>query len=274
MRILATLTFLIGLSFAVNAQKPLRDSVHYYERLYSRYTRRVWDSVRNSDSSRLLIGRLTSLRGHSRAYTAFTLFTEAAAADFGPLNKAIAMDGFGAFSGPVWRLGFGFSRKTYSGLMIDFNYFVIGLDRTRKSNGNEIKTNFSNVLEFEMGYAIVNTTRFDLYPYAGLSARSTTLNYKSPAVINPNYNSIASLILNNQSANGNSTHLGYEAGIGIDYAIYLNKKNRGGTMLFAKFGTDGSFGNEDYTISGTTIHSGIKYGAWIAQFGFKFFGRP
>jgi hypothetical protein len=44
-------------------------------------------------------------------------------------------------------------------------------------------------------------------------------------------------------------------------------------MIFGKFGTDGILGDESYKISGVEYNSEIKYGMWMAQLGFKFFGR-
>jgi hypothetical protein len=202
------------------------------------------------------------------------IFGEAGAADFSTLNTAIALNGFGPFAGgPVWRVGLGVSHKAYNGIMIDFNYGILGIDRVDKANGSKITADFANVLGLQLGYAVVNGNRFTLYPYGGLSLRISTLRYNTPVSVNPNYRSIASLIENDQSTTGNAYHLGYEAGIGIEYAIAYDKKTHGGAMLFGKFGTDGSFGDETYHIAGVDYHSGIKYGAWIAELGFKFFGR-
>lgn len=279
MRILAVLTLFLTLNFSLHAQSPLviqpslRDSVKYYQKLSENFENRALEAARQSDSGRLIAARLQQLKAHSKSYTAFMLFTEVSAADFSKLNAAIEQDGFSPLSGPVWRLGFGISHKAYDGILIDFNYAVLGFNRSVEAGNSKIKANFSNLFELELGYAIINSSRFDVYPYAGLSLRTDNLVYSTPTVINPGYHSIASLIGDNQSAHASNYNLGYEAGLGIDYMIYYNKKNNGGTILFGKFGTDGSFAAETYKIATVNYNSGIHYGAWIAELGFKFFGR-
>lgn len=273
MRTCIILTLLISITCTASAQTNVGDSIQYYDIMAAKYQRRILDSIRDSDSSQLIAARLKNLKRQSRSYFAFILFGEAAGTDFSTFNAAIAKDGFQSFTGPVWRFGLGFSYKAYSGVMIDFNYAILGIDRHQKKGSDEISTNFSNLFEFELGYAVVNTKRFDIYPYAGFSLQMGALSYSSPAVVNNNYNSIASFITNNQSASGNTYNLGYEAGLGIDYAFHVNKNNSGGTMLFAKFGTDGSLGSDTYKIANVNYNSGIKYGVWIAELGFKFFKR-
>lgn len=273
MRTVLILAALAILSVNLHAQTAIGDSVKKYHKEYSAYMRRVWDSVRQSDSGRYFAERQRHLKDGSKSYTAFLLYTEATAADFTKLNAAIARDGFGPLSGPVWRIGFGVSHKGYNGVMIDFNYAVLGFNHRIKSGDSKITTIFYNLFGLELGYSVVNGTRFNVYPYAGLSMRSTSIDYSAPATLNPNYNSIASLVTNDRSVTGTNFNLGYEAGLGIDYAIYINKKTHGGTMVFGKFGTDGIFNNESYKISGLNYTPGIQYGAWIAELGFKFFGR-
>lgn len=230
------------------------------------------DSVIKSDSAHYYARRIHHLVSHSRSYSAFTLYSELAGADFNTFNAATAKDGFPAINGPVSRIGLGYSHKGYNGVVIDWNILVGGFNRTTKANNSKIQASFSSLFGLELGYAIINLSRFDIYPYAGLSLRADQLSFSKSATVNANYNSVASIVLNNQSASANNYSLGYEAGLGIDWVLYTTK-NLGGTMLFAKFGTDGSFAAESYKISGVNYHSGIQYGAWIADLGVKFYMR-
>lgn len=266
------LAALSGLSLSSRAQRTVGDSIEYWQNLSAGFEGRAVQAARQSDSGRLIASRLDELQTRNKSYVAFMILGEATAADYSKLNAAIARDGFSSFSGPLWRFGLGFSRKTYSGVMFDFNYVIADFGKTRKANGNSISTEVADFLSFQVGYAVVNSSRFDIYPYAGLSLRGSWLSYSAPATVNPSFRSIASLIQDDQSASGSAYHLGYSAGIGMEYAIAYNAKSRRGTMLFAKFGTDGIFGSENYHISGVNYDSGIKYGAWIAELGFKFFG--
>jgi hypothetical protein len=268
------ITFLsFCLAIEVNAQSSVGDSVHYYRTQLGKYYHRVWDSVRQLDTARMYTERIMQAKDHSKSYTAFMLFGQSAGADFSTFNAAIARDGFGPLNGPIWGLGLGVSHKAYNGIMIDFNYAVFGFNRGSSNGEEKISANYSNFLGLELGYAVVNASRFTIYPYGGLSLRLGGLSYSAPTTTNTGYNSIASLVRNNQSASGSNTHLSYQAGLGIDCVIGYNEKKHAGTMIFGKFGTDGIFGNESYKISGVEYNSGIKYGMWMAQFGFKFFGR-
>ena len=270
--IIALVLFLFCFAQPATAQEPVRDSIKYYSKQLGNMYRRAYDSIRLTDSARYYSNRIKKSKDRSKSYTAFMIFGETDAADFNTFNAAIAKDGFGPLSGPVWGIGFGVSHKAYNGIMIDFNYAIIRFNRSVKNGDEKITANVADLLQFDLGYAVVNCTRFTLYPYAGLSARTATLSFDKPVVTNPNFNSIAGIVQNDQSSSGNNTHLSYQAGLGIDWVIGESQRH-GGSILFGKFGTDGTIGNENYSVSGVEYNSGIRYGAWVAQLGFKFFGR-
>ncbi|GGA89142.1 hypothetical protein [Puia dinghuensis] len=264
---------LIFCSANVNAQSAARDSVNYYQSQLYRLYRQTWDSLRKSDSVVYYARGFKKAKRRSKSYTAFVLFTEAAGADFSTFNAAIAKDGFGALNGPIWRVGMGLSHKSYNGLMIDFNFFALGINRGTSYGNAAIHAGFSDLLQLQLGYAVLNTRGLSIYPYAGLSGRSSQIQFSKPAVLNNTFNSVAGIVQNNQSVDEYSSHLSYQAGLGVDWTISESTKSEGGTILFAKFGTDGIFGDESYGISGINYTPGIKYGAWTAALGFKFFGR-
>ena len=260
--------------FSVSAQEPVRDSVKYYNAQLGKYYRRIWDSIYHTDSALYYWKQMKRVKDRSKSYTAFMLFTDVLSTDFSTLNAAIAKDGFGPMgNAPYWRVGLGLSHKGYNGIVFDFNYIILGFNRVAHNGNEKITANVSELLGFQLGYAVVNCRKFTLYPYAGLDIRLATLSYDKPAVVNPVFNSIAGIVQNDQSVSGGNTHLSYQAGLGIDWVIHENKKTHGGTMLFGKFVTTGIFGDETYSIDGEDLKTGIKYGVWAAQLGFKFFGR-
>jgi hypothetical protein len=271
--IIAFILLLSSFSMHADAQQPVRDSVKYYQQQLGKMYRRAYDSLRLTDSARYYSNRIKKFKDRSKSYTSFMLFGETDGADFKNFNTAIAKDGFGPLSGPIWGFGLGVSHKAYNGIMIDFNYAIFRFNRTVKNGDEKITANVLDLLQLDIGYAVVNCKRFTLYPYAGLSGRTATLSFDKPTLTNSSFNSIAGIVQNNQSSSGNNTHLSYQAGLGIDWVIHEGKQRHGGTILFGKFGTDGTIGNENYKISGVEYDSGIRYGAWVAQLGFKFFGR-
>ncbi|HXB09216.1 MAG TPA: hypothetical protein VNW04_18960, partial [Puia sp.] len=124
---------LIGLiifsSLQTCAQPGVRDSVDVYQSKINRLYRQTWDSLRKSDSVVYYSRRLREASKRSKAYGAFALFTTIGNADFNSLNRAIAKDGFGPIAGPIWGVGAGFSSKGYNGVMFDFAFATIGIDR-------------------------------------------------------------------------------------------------------------------------------------------------
>lgn len=264
---------LFCLSTHTYAQLPVKDSLHIYNERLNKLYNRVWDSLNLNDSARFYRKQIKQAHERSKEYTAFVFFWGAEAGNYTAFNAATAKDGFGPIHGPVWQIGFGISHQGYSGILFDLNYFVVGLGSSIQNGEGTISTSTYDLLQAQIGYAIINSKRFTVYPYAGLSGRYSSLQYSATDSLNSNYNSIASLIHNSRDVNVNSVHLGYQAGVGFDWVLGYHEKTRGGVILFAKGGTSGIFGHETYSIYPVEYNSGIKYGAWVATVGVKLYGR-
>ena len=274
MRIPLTLTILWFCSILhVSAQRSLKDSLQYYnDRLNCLYSR-VWDSLKLDDSARYYQHQIKRAHARSRNYTAFTFFGGVESADYKTFNTAIARDGFSPVTGSLRQVGGGISFRGYQGIIIDLNYIISGFGGSASNGGSRITTRSLETLNVQIGYAVINTGRFSLYPYVGLVNRFSSLDFGTPDTLNPNYNSIASILQSGKSVNTESDVLGYQAGVGVDWVVHHVDDNRGGIIVFAKFGTDGVFGNETYPVSGVNYNPGIRYGAWAAQLGLKLFIR-
>lgn len=274
MRIPLTLTILwFCCILHVNAQRSLKDSLQYYnDRLNCLYSR-VWDSLKLDDSARYYQRQIKRAHARSRNYTAFTFFGGVESADYKTFNTAIAKDGFSPVTGSLRQVGGGISFRGYQGIIIDLNYVISGFGGSASNGGSRITTRSLETLNVQIGYAVINTGRFSIYPYVGLVNRFSSLDFGTPDTLNPNYNSIASILQSGKSVNTESDVLGYQAGVGVDWVVHHVDDNRGGIIVFAKFGTDGVFGNETYPIAGVNYNPGIRYGAWAAQLGLKLFIR-
>jgi hypothetical protein len=274
MRNLITLTVLLSCGVLYcSAQRSQRDSLQYYNSQLTRLYDRVWDSLKLDDSARYYRQRIRRARERSRNYVAFTLFGGAENADYNTFNAAIAKDGFGGVHGPLTQFGGGSSFRGYNGIIIDLNYIVAGVGSSTANSTASIRTSSTETLNLQIGYAVINTGRFSFYPYVGFAERFSSLNYSTPDTANLNYNSIGSLLQGGKSVSTSSDVLCYQAGIGVDWLVHKIDNYQEGIILFAKFGTDGAFGHETYPIAGVSYDPGIRYGAWVAQLGFKFFFR-
>jgi len=274
MRISLTLTVLIFCCILhCTAQRSLKDSLQYYNQQLTRMYSRVWDSLDLNDSARYYRQQVRRAQVRSRNYVAFSFFSGLEAANYNTFNAAIAKDGFAPIRGSLFQFGGGASFRGFNGLILDMNFIVAGLGSSTYSGSESIRTSSTETLNFQIGYAVINTGKFSFYPYVGFAERFSVLNYSTPDTANPNYNSIASLLQGGKSVNAYSDVFCYQAGVGVDWIIDRVNSNRSGVILFAKFGTDRSFGNETYPIANVTYDPGIRYGAWVAQLGFKFFFR-
>lgn len=274
MRIALTLAVLLFCGvITCNAQRTVKDSLQYYNSRLTRLYNRVWDSLKLDDSARYYRQQIKRAHERSKRYTAVSIFGGLEGADYSAFNTAIAKDGFPAISGPSVQFGAGYSNQGYNGWMLDLNFLVADFGRTVNNGDASISTGSLETLNIQLGYAVINPPRFTIYPYVGITARFSTLNYDTPDTANSGFNSIASLVQNDRSVHGTSANLGYQAGLGADWIVYYNEKTRGGIILFGKIGTDHTFNDVTYLISNVTYDPGIHYGDWVAQVGVKFFTR-
>jgi len=138
-------------------------------------------------------------------------------------------------------------------------------------NNQVIKTSFSNLLQFDIGYDFLKDERFSLYPYAGLSLRQSDLSYtKSPSA-----GAINSWVVNMYPSQNytymQSAGIGYQYGLGFDYALFYNHEKTFKTIFFAKAGVNKPFKTDVYKANDMPDYSpSIKQGDWLLTFGFKF----
>jgi len=270
-RTLALLTLILFGVLSAHAQ--VADSIRFYK--HALQVRRVEadKALRTSMPYVADSQRLVHFADLSKGYMAFTLYFQVDGANFNAFNQGLEKDGFPPFKGAVYRPGVGFSYKANGGVIIDFDLFTIGFNKTSKSNGDKVRASYTDYFQLNLGYAVVNKRAINIYPYAGISLRGSDLSYNTTGTANPNFNSIASLIQNNRSGAWSTYNLAYQAGLEAEFLIGSSKDKLRGTMLFCKFGTDGMFGTETYKIDGVHYSPNITYGQWSGGVGFKFFGK-
>ncbi len=157
--------------------------------------------------------------------------------------------------------------------MIDL-YAGTGSLNLKTKRGNEtIMINTANFLQLELGYDLLKSPKASIYPFAGLSGRSSTIKYEKPETVNNNAEDITGFIINNQSVTAQSGKVGYQAGIGFDYSISSPQKTPRATLLFLKAGIQGPIGGDRYKMNGHVYHTDLKQGNWVINIGFKFIVR-
>jgi len=263
------IVFLIPLLAA--AQTP-EDSVKYFQKEQKKLWDENYHQYTHSDQYTTLQEGLDRSLARSANYSAFIIFGELVHNNYTGFNNSIAQNGFTPLSALSFRVGMGFSAKS-GRLIFDYYFFTLGFNNSTNSGNQKIKTSLSNITQLNLGFDLLQSRWISLYPYAGVGARISSLSYSKPPQTNAGYTNISNIVVNDQSSITSSLRIGYQAGIGLDILLLQTNKNRGGIMLFAKFGTDGPIWADKYKIDGINYEPGFHQGDWLASFGIKFISR-
>jgi hypothetical protein len=251
-------------------KKQATDSLSYYQSELGRLWRANRDSFEKSEPYVVATAGYKRHLRHSNDYTSFTLFFDVFGADYRQLNNMLAQDGFPALEETGGRFGFGTSIKTGRAI-IDISYIVAGFSNKSQKDNAKISTSFSNVFQCDIGYDLLKSKTFSLYPYGGLALRISTLKYEESGIHNPNYTSIADMVIGGKSMSMESTRVGYQLGVGFDVNLWQNKERTTRNILFIKGGMNRPMWKDKFTIGELpNYNAGIKQGQWIITVGMKF----
>ena len=260
-----------ALHTTAQTQKTVADSIDYYSRKISDIECQVADSLHRSEPYRYYLKRRNYWQKLSkdRKYIAMSFFNEIAGADYSAFNRRIVQEGYGRFGGDISRIGLGLSYMTHTGLVFDLNFYVFGLDKSSGNGSQLIQGGFSDFCQADIGYAVFSSRKFEIYPYAGLSIRSSDFFFSRPPQGGSTYNDIIGVDQNKGSINTNTISPSYQAGACFEWIVIATADRKFGTIAFLKAGTDGIFGRETYKIQGINYDPGINYGNWVVALGFK-----
>lgn len=251
-------------------KKPKTDSLSYYQGELGRLWRANRDSFEKSEPYVAATAGYKRHLKHSNDYTSFTLFFDVFGADYRQLNNMLARDGFPALEETGGRFGFGTSHKI-GRVMVDMYFIVAGFSNKSQKGNEKISTSFSNVFQCDFGYDLLKSKIFSLYPYGGLALRISTLKYEEKGVHNPNYTSIADMVIGGKSMSMESTRIGYQLGVGFDLNLWQNKERTTRNILFIKGGMNRPMWKDKFSIGELPdYNAGIKQGQWIITVGMKF----
>jgi hypothetical protein len=245
------------------------DSARYYQQELGKIWRHAFDSLRKSEQVIFLQKQYNRHIARRNNYTAFMLYFDWVHSDYTGLNSSIAQSGFPALKAYSPRFGFGIGNKR-GRILYDFYFVTFGFNNKSENAGRKIKTNVTNFFQIDIGVDLLKSNVVSLYPFAGLSARSSSLTYTAPTQSNPNFTNISNVVITNTSENAYSSRLGYQAGMGFDLFLGGNKDHTYKTILFVKGGTSQPFKRDKYKIEGYTYDPGVKQADWLVTVGFKF----
>lgn len=269
--LLFTIFFLCSTIYIFGQSSKKIDSANYYQKELTSIYKKNRDSLFTNPQVVELRKNIERIQSKGDNYRGFILYSSFASANFDKFNNANTKNGFKGLSNNTFSIGYGFTSKK-NRRIFDFNVSAFGMGKTSKKNDEIIKTAFSNFLQFEWGYDFIKSNKVNIYPFAGLGIRSSTLSFESNGSANPNFTGVSNIIQNNKSFNEEATEIGYQAGLGIEYVI-SNKERAGGTLLFLKAGTNRPFKQKNFKIAGVEYDPQFNHGELLFSFGFKFFSR-
>ncbi len=179
--------------------------------------------------------------GDSAPFTNFFLTLGNIFTNTGPLNMRFDSTRFDAIANHGYSLGGGFyipfGRMLFGGEynVVDFGYESNAQGRTNKMG--------SNYWQVTIGYDVISTWRFNVFPYLGVGQGTTRLAVSDPAggatipsnVQNPLFNDILNPPGSGSILDGTYTLV--QPGIGIDYLLLRSTTSTAGVTLGIRFGS-------------------------------------
>lgn len=259
-------------SFAQQTTTSSKDSTEFYEKEFLRLRNEALSQMQQSADYKALQQRFKVHQQRSTNYIGTTFFVDRAQGDFSALNQSITAIGFSPLNEVTYRIGIGISAKSQRAI-VDFNYFAFAIERKATKGNEAIKANWANVLQMDIGYAAVQSRAFNLYPYAGLSLRVSSLQYDNKGQANTNPTNITDMFTNRQQFYLSNFRVGYQAGLGFDLAVAQTKEGTGAILFFTKAGINRPLWKEKYEKDGARIDPKVNFAEWMVTAGLKFVRR-
>jgi hypothetical protein len=270
----AIFLILILVPFLANSQSNKKiskvDSTEYYQKELRKLWHQNSDSLIKSEKYLSLRSNLVKAIQKRNDYTGLVLFADVAHSDYRTFNSTLSQNGFSELNPTAIRLGLGISHKR-GNAMYDMYFGTLGFGNKSTKNNEKITTSFSNLLEIDFGIDILNVERICFYPYGGLSLRFSELKYHRSGQANSNYTFLSNMRTDENTVKLESVRLGYQYGIGFDYAVAYNRERTFKTIFFIKGGVNKPFKIDSYKSKGIDdFKPEIKQGDWLISVGIKF----
>ena len=165
-------------------------------------------------------------------------------------NDAVGY-GFGGY-GPIGRLLLGG----------EFQYGDVGEEASPNGRTNRLESTY---VMATAGYALFNGWKFTLYPYLGIGAGQVSLSLKSrdggPTVSSTSNPTFDEVILSpGQSSTMKGSYILVQPGVGFDYLLLRNQKDRFGITLGMRFSTNLSPNRTTWKYQGRDVYGGPDVG--------------
>ncbi|HEX2607526.1 MAG TPA: hypothetical protein VHK91_09115 [Flavisolibacter sp.] len=245
------------------------DSVEYYKNELGKLVRQNSEALRRSERFQEIFDNMVKAIKKRNNYSSLVVSIERAHSDYKVFNNKLVQNGFSPLQPSMVRVGFGFGNKRGRAI---YDIYLANFGFSNKSvKGNEkITTLFSNLFQFDFGIDILKVDQVSFYPYGGLSIRFSELNYEKTANANSNYAFISDIATDDNSIELQSARLGYQYGVGFDYAFSNNSDKTYKTIVFIKAGVNRPFKEDTYKSKYIQAYKPeIRQGDWLLSVGIK-----
>jgi hypothetical protein len=237
---------------------------------------RAVDSIYLRDDYKQIQDKLHAIALTDNNYTSASVLTLGVAnTNTNAFNNGMTGTGFANLNPNSVRLGlFGFSHK-HKHLVVDFLLFNFNFGNTIKRGDDKIEYRVTDLLSTNVGYSIIDSRKFTLYPFAGAAVRTAQLNYSTAATVNSGSTNIVNLVQNNRSANLTNLGVVYQAGLAGDLLLREARPKRNGVLLHLSAMHTGHLGKNVFRSERNDIRfqPNLDYGNFIFTAGLKMFMR-
>ena len=144
--------------------------------------------------------------------------------DLGELNSVLKTAGYPTFSDQFITLGGGGHSMVHCFILGGEGHAMVGDDQSVILGETEYKVNLSGAYGFfDIGFAVISTPRFHLYPFLGIGGGGYTLQ------ITKNDKPTFDSVLVNPGLNSNLSSGGFmlQVGVGLDYFLPVSEREDG-----------------------------------------------
>lgn len=144
----------------------------------------------------------------------------------------------------------------------EWQYADVGEEASPNGRTNRLETTYFMAT---VGYALLNGWKFTLYPYLGIGGGQLSLSLKSrdggPTVsstVNPTFDEV--VLSPGQSSTMKGSYILVQPGLGFDYLLLRNQKDRFGLTLGLRFSTNLSPNRTTWKYQGREVYGGPDAG--------------
>ncbi|MDJ1496491.1 hypothetical protein QNI19_26380 [Cytophagaceae bacterium DM2B3-1] len=212
------------------------------------------DSIRNAyklDSLSYELHKLElEVSGKEKNYTAFMVFTQTSFNKVSSFNQELQGLGFPTLTGHSTGIGFGMAIKRKR--LLHEGFLVVNFNNKVSKGDDKVWMSGENIFNYQLGFAVLNRKRFQLYPFAGISYGLVSIELrKKRNMTDPNSLEGIAQAINEARISKNEIQI--STGLQLDYHYSFNN-GLSGLIIGLKYGLSRDVLSDNYAANGTKVN--------------------